>query len=130
MWDIRIIVELIKCFEDIQFTEQIDSNRIGYIQDYDRTVQVSFLGDNVGRYIRLFYEVKNVNNIETVDTNLSERFINGRHIMDGNRVILYTIFPLLNETFVREQIKQGLSEIWDMNNVLKSVSQENEQPNQ
>ena len=72
MWDIRVIVELIKCFEDIQFTEQIN----------------------------------------------------------GNRVILYTIFPLLNETFVREQIKQGLSEIWDMNNVLKSVSQENEQPNQ
>lgn len=78
----------------------------------------------------LFYEVKNVNNIEKVDTNLSVRFINGRYIMDGNRVILYTIFPLLNETFVREQIKQGLSEIWDMNNVLKSVSQENEQPNQ
>ena len=111
MWDIRIIIELIKCFEDIQFTEQIDGNRIGYIQDNDRTVQVSFLGDNVGRYIMLFYEVKNANNIEKVDTNLSERFINGRHIMDGNRVILYTIFPLLNETFVREQIKQGLSEM-------------------
>ena len=53
MWDIRIIVELIKCFEDIQFSEQIDGNRIGYIQDNDRTVQVSFLGDNVGRYIML-----------------------------------------------------------------------------
>ena len=78
----------------------------------------------------LFYEVKNANNIEKVDTNLSERFINGRHMIDDNRVTLYTIFPLLKETFVREQIKQGLSEIWDMNNVLKSVSQENEQPNQ
>ena len=130
MWDIRVIVELIKCFEEFQFTEQIDGNRIGYIQDNDRTVQVSFLGDNVGRYIMLFYEVEDVNNIEKVGTNLSERFINGRHMIDGNRVILYTIFPLLNETFVREQIKQGLSEIWDMNNVLKSVSQENEQPNQ
>lgn len=130
MWDIRVIVELIKCFEDIQFTEQIDGNRIGCIQDNDRTVQVSFFGDNVGKYIMLFYEVEDVNNIEKVDTNLSERFINGRHMIDGNRVILYTIFPLLNETFVREQIKQGLSEIWDMNNVLKSVSQENEQPNQ
>jgi hypothetical protein len=28
----------------------------------------------------------------------------------------------LNETFVREQIKQGLSEIWDMNNVATSDS--------
>ncbi len=130
MWDIRVIVELIKCFEDIQFTEQIDDKRIGYIQDNDRTVQVQFLGDNVGRYLMLFYEVENVNNIEEVDINLSERFMNGRHMIDGNRVILYTIFPLLKETFVREQIKQGLSEIWDMNNVLKSVSQENEQPNQ
>ena len=112
MWDIRVIVELIKCFEDIQFTEQIDGNRIGYIQDNDRTVQVDFLGDNLGRYLMLFYKAENVNNIEEVDRNLSERFMNGRHMIDGNCVILYTIFPLLNETFVQEQIKHGLSEIF------------------
>jgi hypothetical protein len=46
MLDKRIIIELIKYIEKIQFTEQIEGDVIGYINDGDRIVQVSLLAMN------------------------------------------------------------------------------------
>ena len=65
MLDKRIIIELIKYIEKIQFTEQIEGDVIGYINDDDRIVQVSLLADNLGQYLELSYPIKTDNeNIE------------------------------------------------------------------
>ena len=122
MWDIRIIIELIKCFEDIQFTEQIDGNRIGYIQDNDRTVQVSLLADNIGQYLELSYPIKTDNeNIEKSEPYLQRWFVNGRYKVCNDTIVVYSVIPFLDETYLYKQITHSLSEIWDMNNVVNST---------
>lgn len=56
--DKRIATELIKLFENINFTEHFEGDEIvGSIQDHDRIIQVSFLGDNMGKYLKLSYTV-------------------------------------------------------------------------
>ena len=61
MLDKRIVIELIKCIEKIQFTEQIEGDAvIGYINDHGRVIQVSFLADNLGQYLQLSYPIKSV----------------------------------------------------------------------
>ena len=123
MWDIRIIIELIKCFEDIQFTEQIDGNRIGCIQDNDRTVQVSLLADNIGQYLELSYPIKTDNeNIEKSEPYLQRWFVNGRYKVCNDTIVVYSVIPFLDETYLYKQITHSLSEIWDMNNVVNSSS--------
>lgn len=58
MLDKRIVIELIKCIEKIQFTEQIEGDAvIGYINDHGRVIQVSFLADNLGQYLQLSYPI-------------------------------------------------------------------------
>ena len=132
MLDKRIVIELIKCIEKIQFTEQIEGDAvIGYINDNGRVIQVSFLADNLGQYLQLSYPIKsNEENINESVPYLSRWFINGRHKIEGDTIVVYSVLPLIDEAFMSKQITHALSEIWDMNNVLKSVSQENEQPNQ
>ena len=98
MLDKRIVIELIKCIEKIQFTEQIEGDAvIGYINDNGRVIQVSFLADNLGQYLQLSYPIK-----PTKD--------NINHSL-----------PLIDEAFMSKQITHALSEIWDMNNVVNST---------
>ena len=65
--DKRSATELIKLFENINFTEHFEGDEIvGSIQDHDRIIQVSFLGDNMGKYLKLSYtvEINNGNDIQ------------------------------------------------------------------
>lgn len=123
MLDKRIVIELIKCIEKIQFTEQIESDDvIGYINDNDRVVQVSFLADNLGQYLKLSYPIKsNEENIRKSIPYLSRWFVNGRHKIEGDTIVVYSVLPFIDEAFLDKQIIHALSEIWDMNNVVNST---------
>lgn len=122
MLDKRIVIELIKCIEKIQFTEQIEGDAvIGYINDHGRVIQVSFLADNLGQYLQLSYPIKsNKENINKSVPYLSRWFINGRHKIEGDTIVVYSVLPLIDEAFISKQITHALSEIWDMNNVVNS----------
>lgn len=122
MLDKRIVIELIKCIEKIQFTEQIEGDAvIGYINDHGRVIQVSFLADNLGQYLQLSYSIKsNKENINESVPYLSRWFINGRHKIEGDTIVVYSVLPLIDEAFISKQITHALSEIWDMNNVVNS----------
>lgn len=123
MWDIRVIVELIKCFEDIQFTEQIDGDVIGYINDHNRIIQVSLLADNMGQYLELSLTIKTDNeNIKKSIPYLQRWFVNGRHRVSNDAIDVYSVIPILDETFLYKQIAHSLLEIWDMNCVVNSSS--------
>jgi len=78
--EITIAIELIKNIGKIQFTEQIErDDLIGYINDHDRIIQVSFLRDNLGQYLKLSYPIKtNDENIKKSIPYLSRWFVNGR----------------------------------------------------
>ncbi len=123
MLDKRIVIELIKCIEKIQFTEQIEGDAvIGYINDNGRVIQVSFLADNLGQYLQLSYPIKsNEENINESVPYLSRWFINGRHKIEGDTIVVYSVLPLIDEAFMSKQITHALSEIWDMNNVVNST---------
>jgi hypothetical protein len=116
-------IELIKSIEKIQFTEQReDDGVIGYINDYNRIIQVSFLGDNLGKYLKLSYLIKtNEDNIKKSIPFLSRWFVNGRYIIEGDTIVVYSVFPIIDELFLSKQITHALSEIWDMNNVVNST---------
>lgn len=123
MLDKRIIIELLKCIEKIQFIEQIEGDVIGYINDSDRIVQVSLLADNLGQYLKLSYAIKTDNdNIEKSAPYLQRWFVNGRYKVCNDTISVYSVIPILDETFLHKQIVHSLSEIWDMNNVVKSSS--------
>ena len=123
MMDKRIVIELIKCFDNIKFTEQIEGDVvIGYINDHNRIVQVSFLADNLGQYLKLSYPIKtNEENIKKSIPYLSRWFVNGRFKIEGDTVDVYSVLPIIDEMFLGKQITHALSEIWDMNNVVNST---------
>ena len=117
--DKRIVIELIKLFENIKFTEQPEGDEtIGYIQDHYRRIQVSFLEDNMGKYLKLSYVMEITDGIEEILSNLSSRIVNGRYRMLGNDIILYSIIPILDEKFLKVQLEHALSEIWDMSTIV------------
>ena len=107
MLDKRIVIELIKCIEKIQFTEQIEGDAvIGYINDNGRVIQVSFLADNLGQYLQLSYPIKsNKENINESVPYLSRWFINGRHKIEGDTIVVYSVLPLIDEAFMSKQIR-------------------------
>ena len=118
--DRRIATELIKLFENINFTEHFEGDEIvGSIQDHDRIIQVSFLGDNMGNYLKLSYTVEINKNLEDIQFNLSSRIVNGRYSLVENSIVLYSIVPMLDETFVGKQLEHALSEIWDMTTIVR-----------
>ena len=118
--DKRIATELIKLFENINFTEHVEGDEIvGSIQDHDRIIQVSFLGDNMGKYLKLSYTVEINNNLEDIQFNLSSRIVNGRYSLVENSIVLYSIVPMLDERFVGKQLEHALSEIWDMTTIVR-----------
>lgn len=121
--EITIAIELIKNIGKIQFTEQIErDDLIGYINDHDRIIQVSFLRDNLGQYLKLSYPIKtNDENIKKSIPYLSRWFVNGRFQIFEDTIFVYSIIPILDETFMYKQIVHALSEIWDMNNVVNST---------
>lgn len=123
MLDKRIIIELIKYIEKIQFTEQIEGDIIGYINDGDRIVQVSLLADNLGQYLELSYPIKTDNeNIEKSEPYLQRWFVNGRYKVCNDTIVVYSVIPFLDETYLYKQITHSLLEIWDMDNVVNSSS--------
>ena len=118
--DKRIATELIKLFENINFTEHFEGDEIvGSIQDHDRIIQVSFLGDNMGKYLKLSYTVEINNNLEDIQFDLSSRIVNGRYSLVENSIVLYSIVPMLDERFVGKQLEHALSEIWDMTTIVR-----------
>ena len=118
--DKRIATELIKLFENINFTEHFEGDEIiGSIQDHDRIIQVSFLGDNMGNYLKLSYTVEINNNLEDIQFNLSSRIVNGRYSLVENSIVLYSIVPMLDERFVGKKLEHALSEIWDMTTIVR-----------
>lgn len=123
MMDKRIVIELIKCFDNIKFTEQIEGDVvIGYINDHSRVVQVSLLADNLGQYLKLSYPIKtNEENIRKSIPYLLRWFVNGRFKIEGDTVDVYSVLPIIDEMFLSKQITHALSEIWDMNNVVNST---------
>ena len=118
--DKRIATELIKLFENINFTEHFEGDEIiGSIQDHDRIIQVSFLGDNMGNYLKLSYTVEINNNLEDIQFNLSSRIVNGRYSLVENSIVLYSIVPMLDERFVGKKLEHALSELWDMTTIVR-----------
>lgn len=121
--EITTLIELIKCVEKIQFTEQREGDGvIGYINNYNRIIQVSFLKDNLGQYLKLSYPIKsNDENIKKSIPYLSRWFVNGRHMIEGDTIVVFSVLPIIDEAFLSKQITHALSEIWDMNNVVNST---------
>ena len=121
--DKKVVVELIKHFDGINFTEEQEIGeytiRIGYIQDDERTISVDFLEDNQGQYLKLSHSMKLQGDIKILDHKLSLWFKHGRYKIGEQAIELYQIFPILDENFLEAQIKHALFEIWDMSGTVE-----------
>ena len=72
--------------------------------------------------MKLSYPIKsNEENIKKSIPYLSRWFVNGRFEIIEDTIFVYSIIPILDETFIYKQIAHALSEIWDMNNVVNST---------
>lgn len=112
----RTAIELIKYFEDIAFEESIcGENTVGYITDGSRKIEVLFLSDNIGDYFKFQYPMVGSEYCsKDVERQLTERIVNGKHYILDDNLILSTVVPILDEKFLRQQIKHALDVIWDM----------------
>jgi len=118
--DERTVIELIKYFDDINFSEQKNGeSTIGYIQDHGRTIYVDFLEDNLGQYLKLSHSMNLFGDAQTLKSKLSLWFKHGRYTISEQTVVLYQIFPILDEKFLHKQIKHTMCEIWDMSATAK-----------
>lgn len=117
------VINDIKRLENIQFTEQNEKDDvIGYINDHNRVVQVSLLMDNLGKYLKLSYSIKtDEDTINKSEPYLLRWFVNGRYKICNDTIIVYSIFPILDESLLHKQIFHALLEIWDMDNVINSI---------
>ena len=122
MLEKRIIIELLKCIEKIQFTEKKEGeNIIGYIKHNDIVVQVSLLADNHGQYLELSYPIKtDCENIEKSIPYLQRWFVNGRYKICNDTIVVYSVVPFLDEKYLFKQIVHSLSEVADMRTVVNS----------
>lgn len=118
----RILIEYLKCIDNIKFTEQVNGECIGVIHDNVRDINVFYRADNLGQYLELSYISEYVGSAQLVQKYLYRWFVNGRFEIEGDSVRLYSIIPVLDETYLSKQIIHALDEIWDMANVAKSDS--------
>lgn len=122
MDDRRLIIECIKHFEDIKFTENIEGEyKIGYIDCDSRRIDVQYRRDNLGKYIILVYAIEKKSNAHKVSEYLSRWLVNGRHEILEDRIVFFSVFPVLDEHFLGKQILHALAEIWDMNNIARNT---------
>lgn len=116
----RILIEYLKCIDSIEFTEQENGECIGVIHDNIRDINVFYRADNLGQYLELSYITECVGSAQLVQECLYRWFVNGRFEIKGDSVRLYSIIPILNETYLPNQIRHAIDEIWDMFGVVKS----------
>jgi hypothetical protein len=115
----RLAIKMIKLFDDIHFTEHLEGeNVIGYIQFCDITIQVCFLEDNMGKYLKLSFKIDNIKRVDEILNDLSLRIVYGRWEIVENSIILHSLIPILDKSFLQKQIVHSLSEIWDMSFVV------------
>lgn len=118
----RQTIERIKHIENIKFTKSIEGEyTIGYIDDGCRHIEVQYRRDNLGRYIRLVYNVEKKSNAHEVSKYLSRWLVNGRHEILEDRIELSSVFPLIDEHVLGEQLRHAVLEIWDMSNIAKNT---------
>ena len=120
--DRRLCIERIKTCENIKFTEKIeDLYTIGYIDDHNGQIKVSYLADNVGRYVSLEYDAVKKNNSDYVSRVLERRSVHGRHYVLEDKIVLVSTFPILDEdmNYFHKQLHHALLEIWDMNSIAE-----------
>ncbi|MCF0117703.1 MAG: hypothetical protein HUJ61_06640 [Bacilli bacterium] len=117
------IIEHINLFKSVKFTEKQENvDVIGYIQDHDRLIQISFLGDNSGKYLKLSYFINDIKYNDEMLANLNARIVNGRWTWVSNRLTLYSIIPILKESILEVQLIHSLNEIWDMYTIVNHFS--------
>lgn len=120
--DRRLCIERIKTCENIKFTEKIeDLYTIGYIDDHNGQVKVSYLRDNIGQYVSLEYDAVKKNNSDYVSRCLERRIVHGRHSVLEDKIVLVSTFPILDDdmNFFHKQLHHALLEIWVMNNIAE-----------
>ena len=116
-------IESIKRIGKVHFVEEIEGeHKIGFINDHDRIIHVSYLRDNLGGYIELSFMTEEIKNLKNATSYLSRWFVNGRYEICGNTLRLFSICPILDTPSLKKLISHALMEIWDMNNVATSDS--------
>lgn len=129
----RQTIEYLKLLDRTDFTEETDilpddcddprlyyylHPKIGYITDYGEQYKVEYLEDNIGKYVAISF-VYDGGTQHTVDY-ASSKIIEGRcRLMDNGNILLMTMFPLIEVTFIPKQLSQGLREMREMINLCK-----------
>ena len=71
----------------------------------------------------LSFSIKtDIENIQKTTLYLERWFVNGRYRIFNDTIDVYSVIPILDETYLYKQITYSLLEIWDMSNVVKSSS--------
>ena len=71
----------------------------------------------------LSFSIKtDIENIQKTTPYLETWFVNGRYRIFNDTIDVYSVIPILDETYLYKQITYSLLEIWDMSNVVNSSS--------
>ena len=75
--------------------------------------------DSVCDYIFLEYYMKDVKNLEDILDSIRERIIAGRFIKTESELILQSIFPIFDESFLEQQINNSICVLEKMIHICK-----------
>jgi hypothetical protein len=71
----------------------------------------------------LSFSIKtDIENIQKTTPYLERWFVNGGYRIFNDTIDVYSVIPILDETYLYKQITHSLLEIWDMSNVVNSSS--------
>ena len=102
-----------------RFEESFKDNFLGTLVYQDYTFSVYLFRDSVCQYICLEYTVNNIKDIKGTVLSINERVIAGRCIINGADLVLRSFFPIIEDRFIEQQVKNSICVIERMVYICK-----------
>lgn len=123
----RQLTEALQRMDNIHFSEkQGKGDVIGYIVDGGREIVVRYKRVVIGAYLSLEHEVDKGEKLADFASYMKRWSVNGRFEEGDDTIVLYSVVPILDESFLPQQISHALLEIWDMTNIAMHCLHENQ----
>jgi len=106
-------------FKECDYSLYLNYGTIGKLFYQDKVFIVILKKDSVCDYIFLEYYMKGVKNLEDILDSIRERIIAGRFIKTESELILQSIFPIFDESFLEQQINNSICVLEKMIHICK-----------
>ena len=115
----QVILSILRSLKVAIFEENANNCFLGTLVSQDYKLRVYLYRDSVCQYVCLEYPLNNVKDIEGSAKSINERVIAGKYSIKGNDIILQSFFPILEDKYIEQQVKNSICVIERMVHICK-----------